>query len=101
MKIKTRLKKLFQNAASITVLVVNKTFLSDSLGDFSALFRKNYKFFNLIGVDLDTPGAIEVTFIRNDLISYYNSPIALLYLLDQSSIHNISKNIITEIWWKK
>ena len=82
---------------------------------FSGNLEKIYKYFSICHVHpnnncgvikiggIEVPGAIEVTFVRNDLIKKENllSEIVLPHQLDCKTIKNIKEIKMPEIWWKK
>jgi hypothetical protein len=91
--------------------LANRNFLKMLSGNF----EKIYKYFSICHVHpnnycgvhkigkIEVPGAIEVTFVRNDLIKKENllTKIVLPHHLDCKTVKNIKDIKMPEIWWKK
>lgn len=105
--------------ASFSTLIIefhelHKLFRSDFLGTFSAIFEKLYQNFSICHVHpnniskvatldgIQIPAVIEVTFIRNDLISQVasNDTIKLPHALDRQNVAHKPDMFMPEIWWK-
>ncbi len=91
--------------------LANRNFLKMLSGNL----EKIYKYFSICHVhpnnycgvykigEIEVPGAIEVTFVRNDLIKKENllSEIVLPHQLDCKTVKNIKDIKMPKIWWKK
>jgi hypothetical protein len=105
--------------ASFSAMIIEfhnlqKLFEKDFLKMVSTIFEKIYKNFsichvhpnNCCGVSsldgIDIPRVIEVTFIRNDLLTKYSNkqPISLPHSLDVKNLKQNDDILMPKIWWE-
>ena len=108
-----------ESLAAFSIVVIEfhgleKMFKSDFLDMLSMIFEKIYQDFSICHVHpnnssdiievnrIQIPPVIEITFIRNDLISRCHSDhkITLPHALDRKNVPERDDIVMPDIWWK-